>query len=181
MPEWPRIVAGYEYQLRTGRIHTAMGAVARMRRHSVRTLETSFRPRSTLTSRPHPETRPELQLRRVAIGGQCAPGVYKLETGRQDVLADSLGSPPNVVATINETDRHTQAQTPSTSIDGWRIGCPFRAAITIPARRGRVRGSEHTGQHRFYYQNYQWSADDVVLRRQSQVPASRLSQAHGRG
>lgn len=172
MPEWPRIVVGYEYQFKDGDESTLQwGAVG--------TNAAVFSPdtRNVFPASKHIYEAVhilKLDLNYNFAGWQLEDNArlefYKLETGRQDVLADSLGSPPNVVATINETDRHTQGAN-TFNVNGqladWLSvsGGYYYSHLEGDASVG-LNTQDSTG---FYYQNYQWSADDVVLRRQSQV------------
>jgi hypothetical protein len=172
MPEWPRIVVGYEYQFKNGDESTLQwGAVG--------TNAAAFSPdtRNVFPASKHIDE--AVHILKLDLGYDLAGWhlednarleFYRLETSLQNVLADSLDSPPNVIANVNETGRHTQGAN--------TFGVNKQLADWLSVSGGyyysRLEGGasvdlntqDSTG---FYFQNYQWSADDVVLRSQSQV------------
>jgi hypothetical protein len=172
MPQWPRIVVGYEYQFKNGDESTLQwGAVG--------TNAGAFSPdtRNILPASKHINEGVHIlklglsyDLVRWHLEDNAGLELYKLETGRQNALTESLGSPPNVLANVNETDRHTQgANTFSVNrqLADW-------LSVSGGYYYSRLEGNASVGLNTedssgFYYQNFQWSADDVVLRRQSQV------------
>jgi hypothetical protein len=172
LPNWPQIVVGYEYRFKEGDEATLQwGAVG--------TNAAALSPDSKKVYPAAKHIDEHAHVFKLEVSDELAGWklednarveFYRLETSRHNVLADSFGPAPEAVANVAEKDKHAQgANTLSArkQLTGWLSVASGYFYSRLDGNAGlTLRTDDSTG---LYFQDYQWSADDITLKRESHV------------
>jgi hypothetical protein len=170
LPDWPQLVLGYEYQFKSGDEGTLQwGAVA---------IPNSTSPKNIFPAPKHIDESThiiKLDASGVLLGWRLEDNArvefYTLDTTRTNLWPDAFFfSPPDSVTRVAESDRHTQGANMFSvskqladwvSVSGGYFYSLLEGGASVNQNTLDSQGNPAVGQ--------QWSAENVTLKRQSQL------------